>query len=306
MAKIGFLLIRFVTLIFRIFPLSIHYILSDLIFFFAFYVFRYRRIDVNENLANSFPEKSIEERSRIAKRYYSHLCDTMIETLYHDRISASQAKKHVTFLNPELANNYLDQGRPVIGFLGHYNNWEWFSHWPLYSKHRFYPIYKKVKNLAFDKFYFNLRSRFGGIPVERSATFRKLVGDNIKGIPFLSPFLFDQTPRIYEFHHWTTFLNQQTPWVLGAEKVAQKLDAVVVFLNSRKIRRGYYEAEYILVTEHAADCPKFEITEKCARLLEKQIIEQPEYWLWSHRRWKFKKSETVQNRPIDFNSPGII
>ena len=299
MAKIGYFLIRSVTWLFQIFPLRVLYFFSDLIFFFSFYIFRYRRIDVDENLLKSFPEKTSEERYLIAKRYYCHLCDSVVETFFYDRISAKIAKKRVKFLNPEIVNSYLDQGRPVIGFLGHYNNWEWFSSWPLYSKHRFYPIYKRVKNQAFDKFYINLRSRFGGIPVERSATFRQLIGDKMKGISFLSPFLFDQTPRIYEFHHWTTFLNQQTAWVLGAEKVAQKIDAVVVFLHSRKIRRGYYEAEYILVTEYAASCPKYEITEKCARLLEKQIIAQPEYWLWSHRRWKFNREEAVQNKPFD-------
>ena len=111
----------------------------------------------------------------------------------------------------------------------------------------------------------------------------------------MSAFLFDQTPKSFEIQHWVTFLNQDTPAILGAEKIAQKLDTVVLFLHSRKIKRGYYEAEFQLVTDHAGECPKFEITDKCTHLLEQQIIEHPEFWLWSHKRWKHKREKAVEN-----------
>jgi len=295
MDKTGYFLLRTITWIFQVFPLRINYLFSYLFFILAYHVFRYRRIVVNKNLANSFPDKTQKERDRIARKFYQHFCDTVIETLYFDRISVTEGKNCVKYLNPELPNSYLDQGRDVIGFLGHYNNWEWFCNWPLYSKHRFYPIYKKLRNKTFQSFYLNLRSRFGAIPLERAATFRQLVSDHQKGIPTMSAFLFDQTPRMYDIHHWVTFLNQDTPVILGAEKVAQKLDAVVLFLKSTKIKSGYYEAEFQLVTDHAAACPKFEITDKCTRLLELQIINHPEYWLWSHKRWKHKRERIVEN-----------
>lgn len=109
----------------------------------------------------------------------------------------------------------------------------------------------------------------------------------------MSAFLFDQTPRIYEIHHWVTFLNQDTPVILGTEKVAQKIDAVVLFARSRKVKRGFYEVEYQLVTDHAGANPRFEITEKCTRLLEQQINSQPEFWLWSHKRWKHKRVKDI-------------
>jgi KDO2-lipid IV(A) lauroyltransferase len=114
----------------------------------------------------------------------------------------------------------------------------------------------------------------------------------------MSAFLFDQTPRIYEIHHWVTFLNQDTPVVLGAEKVAQKLDAVVLFLYSKKIKRGHYEAVFQLVTDHAKACRRYEITDRCTRLLEEQIKEHPEFWLWSHKRWKHKKNQTKKDQTI--------
>jgi KDO2-lipid IV(A) lauroyltransferase len=156
-----------------------------------------------------------------------------------------------------------------------------------------YAVYKKLKNRSFEHFYIKLRGRFGAIPLERADTFKQLVSDHQKGIPSMSAFLFDQTPRSNDIHHWITFLNQDTPVVLGAEKVAQKLDAVVLFLYSRKIKRGHYETEFQLVTDHAKACQRFEITDKCNYLLEQQIKEHPEFWLWSHKRWKHKRDQVV-------------
>ena len=295
MEKTGYFLIRAVTWIMQLFPLRIHYIVSDLCFLLAYHLIRYRRDVVALNLSNSFPEKSKQERDQIAKKFYKHFCDSFIETLYFDRISVTEGKDCVKFRNPELLNHYLDQGRQVLAFFGHYNNWEWFCNLPLYSTHRFYAVYKKLKNKTFERFYQNIRGRFGVVPLERADTFRQLYNDHQKGVPSMSAFLFDQTPRIHEIHHWVTFLNQETPVVLGAEKVAQKLDAVVIFLYSRKIKRGHYEAEFRLVTDHAATCQKFEITDRCTQILEQQIIEHPEFWLWSHKRWKHKRSEIEKN-----------
>jgi len=292
MEKTGYYLLRLITWIFQVFPLRVNYLFSDIFFFITFFIFRYRRGVVNKNLANSFPEMTQEERNQIARKFYRHFCDTAVETLYFDRISFKEGKKCVNFRNSELLNGYLDQGRQVVICMGHYNNWEWFCNLPLYTTYRCYAVYKKLTNSAFERFYLNLRSHFGVVPVERAAIFRQLVSDRQKGIPSLSAFLFDQTPRVYELHHWVKFLNQDTPVVLGTEKVAQKLDSVVLFLHSKKVKRGYYEVEFELVTDHAGVCPKFEITDKCTHLLEEQIIANPEFWLWSHKRWKHKRELT--------------
>jgi len=295
MEKTGYLLLRSITWIFQIFPLRVNYLFSDIFFFLTFYVVRYRRSVVAQNLSNSFPEKTQIERNQIARKFYRHFCDSVVETMYFDRMTVDEGKKCVKFLNPELLNSYLDQGRQVITCMGHFNNWEWFCNLPLYTTYRCYAVYKRLTSNVFERFYLNLRSRFGAIPLERAATFRQLVNDHQKGIPSFSAFLFDQTPRVYELHHWVKFLNQDTPVVLGTEKVAQKLDAVVFFLHSKKVKRGYYEAEFELVTDHAGACPKYEITDKCTHLLEQQIIENPEFWLWSHKRWKHKRELVVQD-----------
>jgi len=289
MDKIGYYILRGTTWLIHLFPLCLNYLFSDFLFFFTYFVIRYRRNVVRLNLLNSFPEKSKEERKQIERKFYRHLCDTFIETLYYDRISFEESKERVKFLNPELPISYLDQGRPVVVYLGHYNNWEWFVNWPLFTNHRFYAVYKKLRNKAFGQFYYRLRARFGAVPLERAATFRQLMEDTQKGIPTFSAFIFDQTPRINEIQYWTTFLNQDTAVLVGAEKVARKIDAVVVAAHPIKVRRGYYEVEYFLITENAKETAKFEITEQCTRFLEKIIREKPEYWLWSHKRWKHKR-----------------
>ena len=291
MEKTGYTLLKIITWIFWLFPLRVHYLFANICYFFIYHIFRYRRDVVESNLLNSFPEKSSRERTRIAKHFYRHFCDIFIETLYFDRISEKEGKQVVKYLNADLPDYYMDKGRQVVVILGHYNNWEWYCNWPLYSKYPFYPVYKKIKSKAFERFYYSLRSHFGAIPLERSLTFRKLMDNYQKGIPSMSAFLFDQTPRIYEIQHWVNFLNQETPVILGAEKIARKTNAIVLFANSQKIRRGKYEVEYQLVTDNPSECEKYEITEKCLQLLEKQIKEHPEFWLWSHKRWKHKKNK---------------
>jgi Kdo2-lipid IVA lauroyltransferase/acyltransferase len=290
MDKIVYSLLRAASWIVHVIPMRLNYIFSDFLFLITYYIVQYRRKIVKRNLLNSFPEKSEKERRLIERKFYHHLCDTFIETLYFDRISFDESKKRVIYLNPELPDRYMDQGRPVVVFLGHYNNWEWFSNWSLYTKYLFYAIYKKLRSKAFERFYSNLRSRSGCIPLERGDTFRQLMEDKQKGMPTLSAFIFDQTPRVNEIQYWTTFLNQETAVIVGAEKIARKLNAVVLTVHSRKIKRGYYEVEYFLITEYAKDTAKFEITEQCTRFLEKIIRETPEYWLWSHKRWKHKRT----------------
>lgn len=292
MHETGYFLIKAVTWIFHILPTRVNYVFSDFLYFLVYNIACYRKEVVRKNLKNSFPQKTFSELKIVERQFYHHLCDTFIETLYFDRISPEEAKKRVKFTNPELPNNYLDQGRSVVVFLGHYNNWEWLTAWSLYSRHRFYAIYKKLKSKIFEKFYYRLRSRLGTIPLERADTFRRLVNDSQQNIANISSFIFDQTPRIHEIQYWSKFLNQDSAILTGGEKVARKINAVVLFAHMKKIRRGFYETEYVLITENAAETDKFEITEKCTRYLEKIIMDQPQFWLWSHKRWKHKKQES--------------
>ena len=288
-AKTGYYLLRSLTWIIQLFPLRFHYAVSDLFYLLVYHVVRYRRKVVFTNLNNSFPQKSKLEIRKIAKKFYHHFCDSFIETLYFDRISEKEIKKRLTILNQEVLEKYLAESRSVILALGHYNNWEWNCSWPLNSKYKGYVIYKRLTNKSFDLFYYNMRARFGIIPLERADTFRQLVADQNNAKASASAFLMDQTPRKHEIQYWTTFLNQDTPVVTGTEKVARKLDAAVLFCNIRKLKRGYNRLEFSVIAEHAKETAPFEITEKATRSIEEMIVAAPEYWLWSHKRWKHKR-----------------
>ena len=159
----GYYLLRALSWMTYKLPLSILYFFSDFIFTIFFHLIRYRRYVVDQNLAHSFPEKTKKERDLIARKFFHHLCDCFLETLYFDRITNEKVKERVKFLNPELANAYMDQGRQVIILMGHYNNWECFNNWGLHTKYRSYAIYKRLRNNAFEKFYNHLRSRFGSL-----------------------------------------------------------------------------------------------------------------------------------------------
>jgi Kdo2-lipid IVA lauroyltransferase/acyltransferase len=288
-AKTGYYLLRLATWIIQRFPLRFHYVVSDLLFPLIYYVIRYRRNVVRMNLTNSFPDKPLNEIDQIARKFYRNFIDSFIETLYFDRVSANEISKRLTMLNPEILEDFLAEGRQVVLALGHYNNWEWNCSWPLNSKYKSYVVYKKLTNKSFDLFYYNMRARFGIIPLERADTYRQLIADSNNHINSASAFLMDQTPRKHDIQYWTTFLNQDTPVLTGTEKVARKLNAAVLFCHIRKLKRGYNRLEFSVIVENARDTAQFEITEKATRKIEEVIIQRPELWLWSHKRWKHKR-----------------
>ncbi|GET30081.1 lysophospholipid acyltransferase family protein [Prolixibacter sp. SD074] len=278
-------------------PLRIHYAFSDFLYFLVYHVFGYRRKVVRTNLANAFPEKTVRERKTIERRFYQHFCDSFIETLYFSQISPARIKKRMKFLNPELPNQYLKDGRHVLVSLGHHNNWEWMCSWGLQTQGKFYVIYKPLHNKSIDRFYHKLRGRFGAIPLDKNKTFRQLMADSSKGTPTISGFLNDQAPRKNEIQYWTTFLNQETPILLGTEKIAKKLNAVVLGAHMQKQKRGHYTLTFHLITDKPKETKQYEITEKHTRFLEQIIKDEPAYWLWSHRRWKHKREPEQSATP---------
>ena len=290
-AKPGYYLLRTYTWIIQLFPLWIHYFFADLFFLLTYYVFRYRRRVVYTNLSNSFPVKSKQEIKQIERKFYRFFCDSLIETFYYDRISEEEIKRRHTALNFELVEKFLADRRPVIIVSAHYNNWEWNCSLTLHSEYSGNIVYKRLTNESFDQFYYNMRTRFGVRLIERSDTYRQLMEDLRNNNSSTTGFLMDQTPRINEIQYWTTFLNQDTPVLTGPEKISRKLDAVVVFCNVRKLKRGYNRMEFSVITEHAKATTPFEITEKATRMIEAMIVESPEYWLWSHKRWKHRREQ---------------
>jgi KDO2-lipid IV(A) lauroyltransferase len=160
---------------------------------------------------------------------------------------------------------------------------------PLYTDYKCISIYKPLKNKYFNNFINQLRSRFGMHLTPMSLIIRELIRDRNNGINTLSAFISDQTPARGDINFWTEFLNQETAVFLGAEKVAVKYNMAVVFFNQQKVKRGHYRLKLELLTEDSRSLPEFELTEMHVKFLDRIIRENPEYWIWSHRRWKYKR-----------------
>ncbi len=272
-------------------PLGVLYVFSDIIYFFLYHIIRYRRKVVKENLTNAFPEKTAKERAKIQQQFFHHMCDLMIETIKLCTISEKETKKRCRFLNPELFDNYAEKNKNVIAVLGHYANWEWLTSFALHRNYKFLPIYKPLRNKAFDKYMIKLRERFGAETLAKDDTFRTMLKYQRQQIFTITAFLGDQTPTVRNIHYWTTFLNQDTPILQGTERIAVKLNQAVVFVHMQKIKRGYYEVEFIPLFENPKETQTNEITEKHTRVLENIIQQEPAYWLWSHKRWKHKRNK---------------
>jgi KDO2-lipid IV(A) lauroyltransferase len=270
-------------------PLRALFIIGDLFYLLAYRVIGYRKEIVRSNLQNSFPQKSEEEIIEIEKKFYRQLGDSFIEWFYPLHRSAKQLKPRYVFKNPELLNDLYGKGKSVAGVLGHYGNWEWLSLLPTEVKHKVWAIHKPLKNPYFNQLINGLRSKYGVHMVSTKDSYRKLKTEKDNGEVTMTYFLADQSPQKSKIKYWTSFLGQETPIFLGAEQIAKKLDMAVVFFDITKVSRGHYEIEFKLLSEIPKNEPEYAITEKHVRALEERIIAEPEWWLWSHRRWKHKR-----------------
>lgn len=289
MKGILFYIFYFLNYFITLLPLRVLYIFSDFLFLILYYFPSYRRNVVAKNLENSFPEKSEKERKKIARRFYRHMADLFVETLKVTHMGPREISRRFKFSDPSFLEYYYSQGRDVLAVCSHYNNWEWLSGVPLATKFKALTIYKPLNNKYFDRFIFRLRSKYGVDPSPMQSVLKSILKYRKEKILTVSAFIADQTPPKGEHIHWSHFLNQETAFYNGTEKVAVMLDMVVVFIHIIKVKRGYYEIEAELITEHPKSEPPGSITEKHVKCLEKIIIEKPEYWLWSHRRWKHKR-----------------
>ncbi|MGI4728034.1 MAG: lysophospholipid acyltransferase family protein [Janthinobacterium lividum] len=271
-------------------PFWVLYLFSDAVFIILFYVCKYRRNVVQQNLCNAFPEKSDAERAKIERKFFGFLADLFAEAIKSISISKHQLKKHFTLNNPELLDVYFNQQKSVLGALGHYGNWEMAAQILGFStqKKKLF-IYKPLKNEVLDQFIRKIRSRFGSMPVTMKSTLRTLV--SLKNEPKLTVFVCDQTPVREETQYFTNFLNQPTAVFLGIEKMAVMTNDPVIFCDIRVVKRGYYSCTFVPLISEPKLSNEHEITDLHVQYLEKVIREEPAYWLWSHRRWKFKPED---------------
>jgi KDO2-lipid IV(A) lauroyltransferase len=268
-------------------PLKILYLLSDLLYLLVYKVFGYRKKVVTENLRNSFPEKSTDEIEKIRSDFYRYLCDLSLETIKTLSISPSALQKHFKPGDISVFEHYYKENQSVIIVMGHLGSWEmggaFFSQLPV---HQLYVIYHPLVNKHFDRLFYRMRTRSGTKLYAMKDTFRGMI-KNRKEVT-ATAFIADQTPASVNAH-WMTFLNQDTAVFKGTEIIARKLDYPVIYLSVIREKRGQYRVDSELLVEHPKELSENEVTEMHTKRLEQDIINYPETWLWSHRRWKHKK-----------------
>lgn len=277
-----------IILPFSVMPMFVLHGWSSFAYLLLYHVFGYRKKVVMTNLRNSFPEKSEQELKRIARKFYRHLCDLMVESVKYFTISEKQIKKRMKCRNPELVERYFDQGRSVVLVGGHYNSWELYAlECPFHLKHNTSALYTPLKNPFWNEKMKGSRSRTGMKMVSGRKIREWLEDPDPK--PKATIFAADQAPGSSRNCHWMEFLNQDTAVAFGTEKYAREFNSVIIYGHNRKVKRSHYEVEYVVLDEQPQEAAQGELTEKHVKMLEGDILDKPEHWLWSHRRWKRKR-----------------
>ena len=271
-------------------PFKVLYLLSDVIYFLIYYVAGYRRKVVRDNLTKSFPEKSLKEIVAIEKKFYAAFCDYIVETIKLIRIKPEKMKKYIRFEGiEEVERMHVEDGKPAVVYIGHFFNWEYITSLPLHLKNsdiNLGQIYHPLSNVALDRLFIELREQFGSECIAMKNTLRRILDLNRSKKPYIVGFIADQVPHWEAISLWLPFFHRETPVFVGTEKIARKIDGTVYYMSFRKERRGRYVATFHLISNDVMSLPEDELTKKYYALLEDNIRECPELWLWTHRRWK--------------------
>jgi len=275
-------------------PLGILYYIADFLFFVLWYIYPYRKKYVRKNIHNSFPSLNHKERKQIKKQFYRYFADLLIESIKNLSISKKELLRRVKITNPEVLDELFAKNKSVLLVSGHYNNWEWFiTAQNLITKHQAIGVGTAITHPFWDKTLTNQRSRFGMEIInanEIHPTFKKHQG----GKPTATLLLSDQSPIDINKAYWMNFLNQSTPVFFGCELLAHQYNQSVVYFQINRIKRGKYRIDLELICENPKELNWGEITERHVRLLEKTILSKPQYWLWSHNRWKKKTPKNLE------------
>ena len=269
-------------------PMRILYMKSDFFYFLIYYVFRYRKQVVLDNLKLAFPEKPEVELLQIRKKFFKHLMDLLVESVKAFSISEKEILKRYTYSNPELVNKYAAEGRSIALMGAHQSNWEWSISLPRVLNIDMYGAYTKLNNTYYEKAVRDSREKFGVIGYKTSEMVRgmqKRFSDKQQGAYIL---LSDQSPQLHKTYYWRAFFDIKVPIHTGAEMLSKRFDLVVINYVTRRIKRGYYKTEFQLITDTPKEFKDYQITDLYTELTEKNILEQPEYYLWSHKRFKHR------------------
>ncbi len=272
-------------------PLGAMYPLSDFARFIMHRIVKYRVQVVRKNLRSAFPEKSEKELRKIENEFYRHLCDVFVESAKLAHISDKEISRRVKIEGVDAVNEVFDRGNSVVLLLGHFGNWEWVT-----SAARTFrkgvvscEIYHPLRDQAFDRLMLDLRTRFGTENIPMKKTVRRLLEIHKEGKNFVCGFISDQRPFTPELKHWTDFLGIDTAYVNGGEVIGTKLGAEFFYVEMQPVKRGYYKLIFKKI-EPLQDGGENPVTRSYLHHLEESIRRNPSYWLWSHNRWKRKRT----------------
>ena len=277
-------ILQFILILIGKIPFKILYIMSEVILFFVYRIFNYRIETVQKNLKNSFPKYSLRDLIKIEKKFYRNFCDILVENLLLLTISENELKKRMVLLNPEIFDTLYNKDKGAILIGAHYNNWEWMAlSLALYAKQDVYTVYKPLNNKTINDIMLKARERFGAniVPME---SFAKTVLKN-KNRSTINLMLADQSPHKSKVDYYCTFLNQDTPVYLGPDKLVNAANLEFLFVEVNRLKRGYYQMKIVPLKDKSIEENK-SMTLLHVNHLEKIINDQPENWLWSHKRWK--------------------
>ena len=275
--------------IISILPFRFFYWFSDFIYLIVYHIIGYRKKTVKYNLALALPHLSSEERLVIEKKSYHHLCDMFLEMIKTMTISSAEMNRRFVVTNIELVKEYEKKGKSAILLASHYASWEWLLSINEKTKFKGIGVYKKIANKYFDKLLRDIRSKYNAELVETYKAIPLMAENQKNGILSMYGLASDQSPKLNRAFHWDTFMGVEVPVHTGAEMLAKKYDLNVLFVKVKKVKRGFYEATFVPITDNPNSFPDFEITNIFLREVEKQILEAPEYYFWTHKRWKHRK-----------------
>lgn len=274
-------------------PLRIHYMLSDLLYLIIYRLIHYRVAVVRKNIQESFPEKDADEQLAIERGFYHWFCDYLAESVKLLTMSRSQMRRRMVFKGTDVVDEVVRNGQSCAVYLGHYCNWEWITSLPLWvtPEAQCGQIYHVLENQEFDKLFLKLRQRWGAVCIPMAETLRRLIQYRQANQPVVIGYIGDQVPFWNNIHHWCQFLNHDTPVLTGTERLARQTGQAAFYLDVRRLCRGYYEAEFKLITREPKQLAEFELTDIYFRMLEESIRRDPACYLWSHNRWKRTREE---------------
>lgn len=287
-------------------PFWVLYILAGLAYLIVYKLIGYRTRVVRNNLRTSFPEKSQEELKKIEKQFYHWLCDYFFETLKLLSISKKELDKRFIITNPEVITDCFKEGQNVAAILGHYCNWEWLTRVGKdfnNEKWKVGIIYHPLYNKVFDKLLIDIRTSESSVTVPKKDILRQLLTFKKDGVMSLLGYVSDQSPKWENIHLWLPFLNHDTPVFTGGERIMRKMNDAIFYVEMKRLKRGYYTCTYHLITKEPNSLPEHEITRIFFQMLEKTVQNNPQYYLWSHNRWKrtheeFNRRFKVENGKV--------